>query len=1214
MMKKTFTKLFVAFLALLLAPNVSWAQSSFTFGSTTTEAQCQEQFGNLTDLDTNGDITTLSFNANYDGSGLDLVINSALEINIAEGLTVNLQSLTCNGVAVTVYGGGILNVSNGSGHAVTINAGLSAEGSFTIGKVGQAPMNVNLTSNEGACLYFDGNFFAPAFIVIDSNVELSGPLANIDDFEEGEEVSYVNCELKITGEESATITANSSAAPAATYYFSFGSLESLTAVTSANVDEVLENSGLSYDADNNMLTISGGAEIEAICTGNPTGTEVNDGLTINVAGDASVTEIDIYADAIITGDGMLTMGSNVGTGANGAIVFKKNADLNFANANITIYKSGATGEYGIYYVDGVQTMDLTFDNSNVTISSFNVNEDEVGYAIYGLSEPILSDCSITAPTGAAWVHDTYDDADDYYYTTGDDEENWWGNRVYNLTIMRDSEIPATDEVGDVFYTETEIGDGVLSIPYTVLTLADGDTPGEVMLGVDPYGDDHAATYTGSGQIDFEIPESVTSPNGSTYNVTVGNTISTDFFNPITFIKTLTIPATLTEFVDEFLGYIAAPIKDLEKPGLEKVIFADGSVQDAITTGDIGTAFMTGFVLDDDWNTLETDAVELVIPDDWDDVLPDWGGGKWVGDNIISLVHYEIWFNQYGATEEGIEVTSLNKEDVLGDGGSITYDPDSKELTITTETTDIANILNGNTGFVDMRPGVDGLKIVIPEGKEVTISMDGMEGMDPAITVYNNTIITGGGTLNVKHRINDVIQIGGTHQGEAVTGSLTVKDVTMNVYAIGSTAQAIRFANAESSLVVNSATLHLECQDGGNEGPAEDVVMYGLAGNEPTFINCSITTPTTPPTWASLTGYWNTNVTNEAYRVYGYQVQELTIEPGNAFVADIKDGSYDGVTVELEQVGETDKVTISGVATGDDATGAVVIPATVTVGDASFTVTSIGENAFEGETNLTGVTLPQTLTSIGAEAFKSCGTISEVTFLGAVPTIANDAFDATSVTNVNYPAAAKSDATTTKLAAVGATTTSPCVFTSTEWTTLYSGVDFELPDDVEAYIVTNVDFTTGKLTVAPTGGKVKANTALLLRKQPAGDDMYPITSFADIDISGAGTPCSEFKGSTEPVNIVNNAAKQYYILVNGQFVRAADGVLPAYKCYILNELPLGAPALSIVIQDGETTGISDVRGNTDDVTGEWYDLSGRRLQSKPTQKGVYIMNGKKIRVK
>jgi hypothetical protein len=31
-------------------------------------------------------------------------------------------------------------------------------------------------------------------------------------------------------------------------------------------------------------------------------------------------------------------------------------------------------------------------------------------------------------------------------------------------------------------------------------------------------------------------------------------------------------------------------------------------------------------------------------------------------------------------------------------------------------------------------------------------------------------------------------------------------------------------------------------------------------------------------------------------------------------------------------------------------------------------------------------------------------------------------------------------------------------------------------------------------------------------------------------------------------------------------------------------------------------------------GQWYDLNGRKLDGKPTKKGVYIQNGKKVVVK
>ena len=72
------------------------------------------------------------------------------------------------------------------------------------------------------------------------------------------------------------------------------------------------------------------------------------------------------------------------------------------------------------------------------------------------------------------------------------------------------------------------------------------------------------------------------------------------------------------------------------------------------------------------------------------------------------------------------------------------------------------------------------------------------------------------------------------------------------------------------------------------------------------------------------------------------------------------------------------------------------------------------------------------------------------------------------------------------------------------------------------------------------------------------------------------------------------------------------------CRAYFELSDGASASEFVLNFGdETTGIRPNRPSPDPSLnngGEWYTLSGSRLNSKPTQKGVYIVNGKKVVVK
>ena len=58
-------------------------------------------------------------------------------------------------------------------------------------------------------------------------------------------------------------------------------------------------------------------------------------------------------------------------------------------------------------------------------------------------------------------------------------------------------------------------------------------------------------------------------------------------------------------------------------------------------------------------------------------------------------------------------------------------------------------------------------------------------------------------------------------------------------------------------------------------------------------------------------------------------------------------------------------------------------------------------------------------------------------------------------------------------------------------------------------------------------------------------------------------------------------------------------------------------MRLVSRSGETTAI----GTLDTKTGElsfdseaWYTLDGVRLSGKPTKKGIYINNGKKVAIK
>ena len=52
-----------------------------------------------------------------------------------------------------------------------------------------------------------------------------------------------------------------------------------------------------------------------------------------------------------------------------------------------------------------------------------------------------------------------------------------------------------------------------------------------------------------------------------------------------------------------------------------------------------------------------------------------------------------------------------------------------------------------------------------------------------------------------------------------------------------------------------------------------------------------------------------------------------------------------------------------------------------------------------------------------------------------------------------------------------------------------------------------------------------------------------------------------------------------------------------------------------INNGIATGIDQVTSNKSQVTSaEWYNLNGQKLNGMPTEKGLYIVNGRKVMIK
>ena len=117
------------------------------------------------------------------------------------------------------------------------------------------------------------------------------------------------------------------------------------------------------------------------------------------------------------------------------------------------------------------------------------------------------------------------------------------------------------------------------------------------------------------------------------------------------------------------------------------------------------------------------------------------------------------------------------------------------------------------------------------------------------------------------------------------------------------------------------------------------------------------------------------------------------------------------------------------------------------------------------------------------------------------------------------------------------------------------------------------------------------------------------------MKGSGAATKDIAGPSE--------GKQRYFIMdgNGVFYYSLAGTLPKYKAYLdlgtpiaINDGGSSAKGFSIVFEDEESTGINAIAETTGAQAEAWYTIGGQRLQGKPSTKGLYIVNGKKVIVK
>lgn len=179
----------------------------------------------------------------------------------------------------------------------------------------------------------------------------------------------------------------------------------------------------------------------------------------------------------------------------------------------------------------------------------------------------------------------------------------------------------------------------------------------------------------------------------------------------------------------------------------------------------------------------------------------------------------------------------------------------------------------------------------------------------------------------------------------------------------------------------------------------------------------------------------------------------------------------------------------------------------------------------------------------------------------------------------------------------------------------------IPTGAVAYYVSRVDTDGHTLTLTKLGEAgtvVPALTPMLIQRTDG-----TITHFAFNATSEKANGVTEvnlLKGTTNTA--IDNDATHYYVLGLGNaggnyagqlgFFHSTQNKIGSWRAYLdlSNTGTTSAKGFRFVIDNNVTNGITTI-GQSGVEDGAWYTLSGIKLNGEPTEKGIYVHNGKKV---
>ena len=371
--------------------------------------------------------------------------------------------------------------------------------------------------------------------------------------------------------------------------------------------------------------------------------------------------------------------------------------------------------------------------------------------------------------------------------------------------------------------------------------------------------------------------------------------------------------------------------------------------------------------------------------------------------------------------------------------------------------------------------------------------------------------------------------------------------------------------------------------------------------------------------------------NTPYKVLN-EVTNLTVNViPPLYVAPIEDIAYTGSPVTPTIVVKASEEAETTLTVGTDYTvsyklGEDAITADDLVDVATYTVviTGVGDYAGTKEVTFDIIKVEPTITfaqesysAILGETFTSPETVDSWT---VTPTASSNTSVATvsdglitlvgvgtTTITVTYAETANYNSTTASYQLVVSRALDVAFVGSNSWASYYATENLAVPQGLTAYIVSDVNKTSGVVTVQ-TVGYIPANNGVLLQREANG----AASGYVAAPYTGTTSTFNNLlAGSAEATNVSSLNGSPVYVLFNDKFKRATSGTIPARRAYLLLAVAsAGAPQLmTLNVMDGISTGISTLA--TDDNDGSWYTIDGLKLSGKPQHKGIYIKKGQKV---